>query len=80
MNTDANTNAAPIYTSPNSYIKADDNKVINETAIKWIKKIDDCLLICTKSIGCMEKLETNQVCKINNYNSYMKLNQLFGDK
>ena len=26
-----------------SYLKADDNKIINEKCIRWVKKIDQCL-------------------------------------
>ena len=55
--------------SKNNYIKVDDNKVINEKCIKWIKKMDECLAICTKSNGCYIK-DTHKVCKINNEDSY----------
>ena len=30
------------------FIKADDNKIINEKAILWVKKMDDCLEVCVK--------------------------------
>jgi hypothetical protein len=59
-----------------AYIKADDNKIINETAIKWVKKMDECLYICTKSTGCTQE-QTHTLCKINNMESYSKLNTLF---
>lgn len=36
----------------NSFIKADDIKVINEKFIRWIQKIDQCLEVCTKHDGC----------------------------
>jgi hypothetical protein len=58
------------------YIKADNNKIINEKCIKWIKKIDDCMEVCTKSIGCSPK-GTNKICKINNLDSYNELNKYF---
>jgi hypothetical protein len=58
------------------YVKMDDNKVINEKCIKWIKKMDECLLVCTKSNGCYHK-DTHRVCKINNEDSYDKLNKHF---
>lgn len=63
-----------------SFIKADDNKVINEKYIKWIKKMDECLEICTKSTGCGLALttgDTHKICKLNNPDSYNKLNNLF---
>lgn len=60
-----------------SYIKADDNKIINEQCIKWVKKLDDCLYVCTKSTGCDGSNGTHKVCKINNIDSYNKLNKYF---
>lgn len=60
----------------NVYIKTDDNKVINEKCIKWIKKIDDCLRVCTKSTGCYMR-DTHTICKINSTDSYNKLNKHF---
>jgi len=61
-----------------SYIKADDNKIINEYSIKWVKKISECLEVCTKSIGCSIKdNDTHKICKINNFDSYNKLNKFF---
>ena len=62
----------------NNYIKTDDNKVINEKSIKWIKKMDECLLICTKSTGCIaNKSHAHSICKVSNPTSYDFLNQFF---
>jgi hypothetical protein len=60
----------------NIYIRVNDNKVINEKYIKWIKKIDECLLVCTKIEGCYDH-QTHKLCKINNPDSYNKLNKHF---
>ena len=61
-----------------TFIKTDQNKIINEKCIRWVKKMDDCLDICTKSDGCgISPEETHRLCKINNPNSYEKLNKLF---
>ena len=60
----------------NSYIKADDNKIINESCIRWVKKLDSCLEVCTKSSGCSPE-NTHKICKLNNPESYNKLNQNF---
>jgi len=59
-----------------SFIKADNNKIINEKCIKWVKKMDECLTVCTKSNGCYPK-DTHTICKINNEDSYNKLNNYF---
>ena len=60
------------------YIKADDNKIINERHIKWIRKISDCLEVCTMSTGCNSTNgTTHKICKLNNLDSYNKLNKYF---
>ena len=35
-----------------SYIKADNNIIINEKCIAWVKKMEDCLEVCAKTTGC----------------------------
>ena len=62
----------------NSYIQADNNVIINELCIRWVRKMDECLHVCTKSTGCSVKGEdTHKICKINNLSSYNKLNEHF---
>lgn len=60
-----------------SYIKTDNNKILNEKCIKWVKKINECLEVCTKSDGCKEGLDTHRICRSNNLDSYNKLNIYF---
>lgn len=60
-----------------TYIKTDDNKVINEKCIRWVKKIGDCMEVCTKSNGCGSKIDTHTICKMYNLDSYNRLNKLF---
>jgi hypothetical protein len=63
-----------------TYIKTDDNKVINEKCIRWIKKMGDCLEVCTKADGCVVnvvKKDTHTICKFHNLDSYNKLNAHF---
>jgi len=59
------------------FLKTDSNKLINEKCIRWVKKMDECLEICTKSNGCSGGVDTHKICKINNLHSYEKLNRLF---
>lgn len=60
------------------YVKTDDNKIINEKCIRWVKKMSECLEVCTKSNGCNSELgNTHKICKINNLDSYNKLNKHF---
>ena len=60
-----------------SYIKTDDNKVLNEQCIKWVKKMNECLEVCVRTNGCREGVNTHRICKLNNPESYKKLNKLF---
>lgn len=60
-----------------SYIKTDDQIIINERFIRWVKKMDDCLEVCTKSNGCAIKFNTHTICKVNNPDDYHKLNKFF---
>jgi len=60
-----------------SYIKADGDKVINAKAILWIKKMGDCLEVCSKTTGCEVGKDTHKICKLNTKDSYNKLNVLF---
>ena len=59
------------------YIKTDDNKIINERHIRWVKKMGDCLEVCVKSNGCSVMDGTHKICKLNNLHSYNKLNEHF---
>ena len=62
----------------NSYIKTDDNKIINERCIRWVKKMNDCLEVCILANGCnVNRGNTHRICKLNNLDSYNKLNELF---
>lgn len=62
----------------NQFIKTDDCKIINEKYIRWIQKMDDCLQVCVKSTGCaVEHKGTHKICKLNNLDSYNKLNKHF---
>jgi len=60
-----------------TYLKTDDNKILNVKHIRWVKKMDDCLEICTKSDGCVAGKSTHRICKLNNVDSYNKLNKYF---
>jgi len=65
----------------NRFIKADDNKIINEKCIRWVKKMGDCLEICSRSNGCsIEMGQTHRIFKLNNNDSYNKLNAYFESK
>lgn len=55
-----------------NYIKA-----VNESCIRWVKKMGDCLEVCTKTTGCNthpKYKDTHTICKLHAYN---KLNKHF---
>lgn len=62
-----------------TYLKADDNKILNAKCIIWVKKMDECLEVCTKSTGCSisNNRDTHRICKVYNLDSYNKLNKHF---
>jgi hypothetical protein len=64
----------------NTYIKTDDNILINEKTIRWMRKMDDCIQICNRKKGCFSNPDMNdkhKVCKYKSPESYDKLNALF---
>ena len=63
-------------TIENKYIKADDNIIINENCIRWVKKMDYCLHVCSKPLGCGDT-DTIKICKSNNPDSFDKLDKFF---
>jgi hypothetical protein len=63
--------------SKQSYIKSDDNTIINEKCIIWVKKMSDCLEVCAHPDGCILDENTHKVCKLNSLDSYNKLNKYF---
>lgn len=60
----------------NAYIKTDNNRIINETCIRWVHKIGECLEVCITPNGC-DSSNTQTICKENNPESYAKLNKWF---
>lgn len=60
------------------YLKTDNNKIISERHIKWVKKMGECFEVCTKSTGCdIKRGDTHSICKQYNPDSYNKLNIYF---
>ena len=69
-------NAIDNITDNIKFIKVDNNTIINIKTIRWIKKMDECLVVCTKIDGCSIR-DTHKICKINNYDSYALFNKHF---
>lgn len=61
------------------FIKSAGNKLINTKYIRWMKKMDDCIYICSMMNGCntLNNDNLHQVCKEINNDSYNKLNKFF---
>ena len=63
---------------PMRYLKTDNNKIISERHIKWVKKMGECFEVCTKSTGCnIVNKDTHTICNQRNPDSYNKLNAHF---
>jgi hypothetical protein len=64
---------------PVQYIKvgACNETIINEAYIRWVKKMNECLEVCTRTLGCDGNGDTHSICKSNNLESYNKLNKHF---
>ena len=45
--------------SKTAYLKTDENKYINESCIRWVRKMDDCLEVCIKTSVGMFNLSCN---------------------
>jgi len=62
----------------NKYLKTDNNSIVNEKCIIWVKKMGECLDVCTNSSGCSILYgDTHKICKIKNPDSYNILNKHF---
>jgi hypothetical protein len=61
------------------YLKTDHNEIVKEKYIRWVKKIGDCLEVCTKASGCNGDYygDTHKICKLNNVESYNALHKYF---
>ena len=59
------------------YIKVDKNLIINERCIRWVVKMNECLEICTRSNSCVPLSSTHRVCRLDNPETYDRLNKHF---
>ena len=64
-----------------TFLKTQDNRIINERHIRWVKKVEECFEVCMKSNGCKGGLggfmDIHRVCKKNHPSSYDKLIHYF---
>ena len=58
------------------FIKTDNNAILNEQCIKWVKKRNECLEVCMKGNGCYIG-DTHIICKSRSPASYNMLNKQF---
>jgi hypothetical protein len=60
-----------------SFIKTDNEVLINENCIRWVKKMNECLEICIKSNGCYGEVDTHKICKVKNLANFKKFDNFF---
>lgn len=59
-----------------TYVVTDDQFALNQKHIRWIKKMEDCLSVCSKSDGCEVRM-AHKICKDKSPAAYEKLNRIF---
>jgi hypothetical protein len=68
----------------NDFVRLEKNIVLRESAIRWMKQMEECIYICSKNNGCHidESFQntTHRVCKSTNPTSYNRLLRHFEDK
>lgn len=67
----------------NDFVRLEKDVVLRESAIRWMKKMEECLYICSKSDGChidqSSQNSTHRVCKSTNPTSYDRLIRHFNN-
>jgi hypothetical protein len=66
----------------NTFIKINDDTLVNQNYIQWMKQVGDCIYICNKVYGCDEKslYGTYKICKSgDNFKSYSILKKKFNE-
>ena len=61
------------------YIKADQDKFINEKFIRWIQRFNDSMEVCVKFNGCTIGVDTIRVSRVMHPESYARLTELTND-
>ena len=61
------------------YIKADQDKFINEKFIRWIQRFNDSMEVCVKFNGCTIGVDTIRVSRVYHPESYARLTELTND-
>lgn len=46
-----------------NFLSIDDNILINERCVRWVKKMDECMYVCDKLYGCNDVNGTYKICK-----------------
>ena len=64
------------YKKQVEFIKIDSDQILNLNSIKWVKRINECMEICTKGNGCYIG-DTHKLCKVKNSESYELINKHF---
>jgi hypothetical protein len=52
------------------FLMIDDDIMINERFVRWVKKVDECMLVCDKLYGCNSVGGTYKICKATHPKNY----------
>jgi len=60
------------------FIRFDDGLLLNTKYIRWIKKVHDCMYICTNSDGCSQRT-SHVICSSNEkqQKDFERINNMF---
>lgn len=60
------------------FVRTDENIFLNVQYIRWVKTIDDCLYVCSKSSGCNKDTpeSIHKICKSVNSDNHAKIMNL----
>lgn len=74
------TSSANIPDILTGFVKTDGDKIVSVKHIQWIKKMDECMELCTTSKMCFTRgpfKNTHSVCKSVNPRSYKQLEYVY---
>jgi len=63
-----------------NFLSIDDNILINERCVRWVKKMDECIYVCDKLYGCNDVNGTYKICKETNPRNYEVWSQKFQER
>ncbi len=64
---------------PAKYIRTDNGTLIHERAILWMRRVEECIHLCSRTVGCSEhpvQGNTHRICKDFSPETYNRLKRI----